>query len=133
MIKRFLKRDADDPGSSGSLQDLSFLLIIFFLVIAGFNVNKGFLMHLPEKSKPRIVQTIDLMKCLLNADGTVLLDGQIVDSESFKEKVLDKQKEHPNMTFFLMINPEAKYQDVINIIHDVRKLEVENFSFKMEN
>ena len=70
------KRKIDDPGSSGSLNDLSFLLIIFFIVIAGFNVNKGFLLTLPEKSKPRIVMTQDLMKCTLNSDGALLMDGK---------------------------------------------------------
>ena len=131
MIKRFMKHTADDPGSSGSLQDLSFLLIIFFIVIAGFNVNKGFLMNLPEKTKPRIVQTTDLMKCVLQNDGTILLDGKIVNDDEFTESVVQKQQEQPNMTFFLQIAPDASYQNVINVIHDVRKSNVENFSFKM--
>ena len=51
MIKRFVRHNVEDAGSSGSLNDLSFLLIIFFIVIAGFNVNKGFLLNLPSKEK----------------------------------------------------------------------------------
>lgn len=131
-IKRFMKHSADDPGSSGSLQDLSFLLIIFFIVIAGFNVNKGFLMNLPEKAKPRIVQTEDLMKCVLNADGSIILDGKVVSHEEFEKIISEKKAVQPNMTFFLQIAPETPYQNVINMIHDVRHLNVENFSFKMQ-
>lgn len=131
-IKRFMKHSSDDPGSSGSLQDLSFLLIIFFIVIAGFNVNKGFLMNMPEKAKPRIVQSNDLIKCVLNADGSILLDGKAVDTARFEKIVSEKKQAQPNMTFFLLIAPDAPYQNVINLIHEVRRLHVENFSFKME-
>ena len=52
MIKRPPRRNIEDSSSSGALNDLSFLLIIFFIVIAGFNVNKGFLLNLPSKEKP---------------------------------------------------------------------------------
>ena len=53
MIKRLTRRNLEDAGSSGPLNDLSFLLIIFFIVIAGFNVNKGFLLNLPSISCQR--------------------------------------------------------------------------------
>ena len=66
MIKRFMKRAPDDSSSSGALNDLSFLLIIFFIVIAGFNVNKGFLLNLPSKEKPLIVNNEDIIKCSLS-------------------------------------------------------------------
>lgn len=131
MIKRF-KRQSDDPGSSGSLQDLSFLLIIFFIVIAGFNVNKGFLMNLPSKEKPRIVQKNELLKCSLTSNGEIILDGQTVSREELMEKVSAKLQKTPGLTFLLKISPDAKYQSVIDMIYDIRELNVENFSFKME-
>jgi len=87
MIKLKERRKPDDPGDSGSLNDLSFLLIVFFLVIAGFNVNKGFLMQIPEKDKPRLVNLEDLVKCELSADGTVSLDGAAVTAEQLEAKI----------------------------------------------
>lgn len=131
MIKRFLKRKSDDPGDSGALNDLSFLLIIFFIAIAGFNVNKGFLMDLPARDKPRIVQTDDLMKCTLDSAGTLFLDGKSATLADIEIAIQNKKAKHPNMTFLLTIDPDTQYQAVVNIIHEVRKLEVENFSFKM--
>ena len=69
MIKRFSRHNIEDAGSSGSLNDLSFLLIIFFIVIAGFNVNKGFLLNLPSKDKPIVVNTQDILKCSISGEG----------------------------------------------------------------
>ena len=76
MIRRQPRRNIEDSSSSGALNDLSFLLIIFFIVIAGFNVNKGFLLNLPSKDKPIVVNTNDILKCELDESGALFLDGQ---------------------------------------------------------
>ena len=131
MIKRFMKHAPDDSSSSGALNDLSFLLIIFFIVIAGFNVNKGFLLNLPVKDKPRIVKTEDLLKCSLKADGSIILDGSLVSLEELKTKVEEKKSQWPNMTFLLLIDEEAEYQNVIDIVYEIKQQKIENFSFKL--
>ena len=132
MIKRFMKHAPDDSSSSGALNDLSFLLIIFFIVIAGFNVNKGFLLNLPVKDKPRIVKTDDLMKCRLTPDGSILMDDKSLSLEELRTAVSEKKAEWPNMTFLLMISPETEYQHVVDIIYEIKQLKIENFSFRME-
>ncbi|MBE6353626.1 biopolymer transporter ExbD [Treponema sp.] len=132
MIRRFIRHKVDDAGSSGSLNDLSFLLIIFFIVIAGFNVNKGFLLNLPSKDKPVTVNCNDIMKCSLCADGTLILDGDVVTLETLSKKISEKISMWPNMTFLLVINPDTSYQNVVDVISYIRKLKVENFSFRME-
>ncbi len=133
MIKRFMKHTPDDSSSSGALNDLSFLLIIFFIVIAGFNVNKGFLLNLPVKDKPRIVKTDDLMKCKLTSDGSILLDGKRVTIDGLRTSISEKKAEWPNMTFLLLIDSETEYQHVVDIIYEIKQLKVENFSFRMED
>ena len=133
MIKIKPRRTPNDPGDSGALNDLSFLLIVFFLVIAGFNINKGFLMDIPEKNKPRIVQTEDLIKCELTKDGKIIFEEQIIDKETFVDTIGTKVEAQPNMTLFLNIHPQTPYQSVIDIIYAVRFLHVENFSFKMKD
>ena len=132
MIKRFMKRAPDDSSSSGALNDLSFLLIIFFIVIAGFNVNKGFLLNLPVKDKPRIVKTDDLMKCRLQADGSILIDNKSLSLDELRTTISEKKAKWPNMTFLLLIDPDTEYQSVVNIIYEIKQQKIENFSFRME-
>lgn len=131
MIKRFMKRAPDDSSSSGALNDLSFLLIIFFIVIAGFNVNKGFLLNLPVKDKPRIVKTDDLMKCQLKSDGSIMLDNKNLSLEELRTAISEKRAEWPNMTFLLLIDPDTEYQSVVDIIYEIKQQKIENFSFKI--
>ena len=132
MIKRFMKHAPDDSSSSGALNDLSFLLIIFFIVIAGFNVNKGFLLNLPVKDKPRIVKTDDLMTCRLTPDGAILVDNKRLTLDELRTAIAEKKAEWPNMTFLLLIDSETEYQRVVDIIYEIKQLKIENFSFRME-
>lgn len=132
MIRRQPRRNVEDSSSSGALNDLSFLLIIFFIVIAGFNVNKGFLLNLPSKEKPIVVNTNDILKCELDQNGALFLDGKNIKMEELSQKISAKLKAQPNMTFLLTINPETHYQNVIDVVAAIRKLKVENFSFRMK-
>ena len=132
MIKRSPRRNVGDSSSSGALNDLSFLLIIFFIVIAGFNVNKGFLLNLPSREKPIVVNSNDILKCELDESGALFLDGKKIKMEELSRKISAKLKSQPNMTFLLTINPETHYQKVIDVISAIRKLKVENFSFRMK-
>ena len=132
MIKRFMKHAPDESSSSGALNDLSFLLIIFFIVIAGFNVNKGFLLNLPVKDKPRIVKTDDLMKCHLVADGSIMLDNKRLTLEELRTAIAEKKAEWPNMTFLLLIDGNTEYQQVVDIIYEIKQQKIENFSFKLD-
>ncbi|WP_407396530.1 ExbD/TolR family protein [Treponema sp.] len=131
MIRR-CRRGIEDAGSSGSLNDLSFLLIVFFIVIAGFNVNKGFLLNLPEKEKPRVVNSQDLMTCVLLSDGSISVKNEVMDPSALEEKIFAMKQSFPNMTFLLLVSPQCPYQRVIDVIHSVRLCGVENFSFRME-
>lgn len=128
LIKR---RSPDDPADSGALNDISFILIIFFIVIAGFTINKGFLMNLPDKEKPRVVKTEDLLVCNLDASGILSIAGTRVTAGELRRETEALQETRPNLTFLLQIHPDAEYQSVIEVIHEIRTLDVENFSFRM--
>ena len=132
MIKRFVRHKVEDAGSSGSLNDLSFLLIIFFIVIAGFNINKGFLLNLPSKEKPIVVNTEDIIKCSLLNTGVLVMDEKEIKIEELAGVIGEKLKTWPNLTFLLVIDSDCPYQNVVNVISTIRKCKVENFSFKMK-
>lgn len=121
----------DDPGGSGSMNDLSFLLIIFFIVIASFTVNKGFVLNLPDKNTPVTVLTDELVRCYLAPDGLLKFNGEEITMAELENSIKAKQSKYPNMTFLLEINPETPYQLVVDVIDQIRDMEVENFSFKM--
>jgi biopolymer transport protein ExbD len=52
---KLTRRSGQAGFDSGASSDIAFLLIIYFIVIAGFNINNGFLMNLPEKNSTRFI------------------------------------------------------------------------------
>ena len=121
-----------DIADSGALSDLAFLLIIFFIIIAVFNINKGFILELPKKNSEKIVNVEDIIKVALLENGTLLMNGSEVSSEDLERETKTVMSIRPNATFLLHIHPKTKYQEVVDIIDLVRRLEVENFSFTMK-
>jgi biopolymer transport protein ExbD len=120
-----------DIAESGALSDLAFLLIIFFIVIAVFNVNTGFLLGLPRKNTTRILNIEDIVKIDLQADGVLTYDGSPVTVPDLESIVDERLSIRPNMTLLLTISPDVPYQSVVEVVDFVRKREVENFSFRM--
>ena len=116
----------------GALNDLSFLLIIYFLVIAGFNTNMGFLINLPSKEKPRIVQKEDLLKLNLTASGDLFFLDEPLNEDALDELLKENLKVHPNLTVALSIHPDVPYQRFVDTLHIIRVQKVENFSFIMQ-
>ena len=95
-------------------------------------MNKGFLLNLPSKEKPRVVHQEDLIRCNLNKNEELVLNGKVVSIDELSKFVSEKKKLWPNLIFLLLINPDATYQSVIDVIYMVRQQKVENFSFRME-
>ncbi len=118
-------------GESATLSDLAFLLIIFFIVIAVFNINKGFLLGLPRPGSTHIVPREELLRVELTASGELLSQGIPLSIEELIQKAESLRQDRPNMTFLLRIDPETPYQRVVDVVDLVRRLDIDNFSFSM--
>lgn len=129
-LKRRSKKHLD-IANSGTLSDLAFLLIIFFIVVAVFNINKGFLLLLPKKNSVKMINAKDIIKVSLKENGALYYDGKAIVIPELETIISDNLTMFPNMTFLLSIHPEVSYQKVVYIVDMVRKLQVENFSFTM--
>lgn len=131
MKIKISRRKGIDISDSGSLSDLAFLLIVFFIVIAMFNINKGFILSLPQKNSTKILNVKDILRITLNEKGEIFLKENVVPIEEVEREIKDILTLNPNLTVLLRIHPEVNYQRVINVVESVRKLNVENFSFSM--
>lgn len=122
-------RNFDDPSNSGALNDLAFLLIIYFIVIAGFQVHQGFLLNLPQKNSATWIHREDLLHVALGPSGELSLEGEAIDRPTLETAIIDTKKQRPNLTIRLEVDPETPYGFVIGVVETVHKLQVENFSF----
>jgi len=112
--------------------DLAFLLIIYFLVIAGFNINKGFLMNLPAKDSTRMIFREDLLRFEMNNEGAVLHEDNIINIPQARTMISAAKAENPEIAVILTIDKEAKWQNVVYFVELAQDLNIEAFSFSMK-
>ena len=131
MKIKIKRRKGVDIADSGALSDLAFLLIVFFIVIAIFNINKGFILGLPQKHSTKILNIKDILRITLNENSEIVLNDEITTLLEVEAQVKEILQINPNLTVLLRIHPDVDYQSVVSIVEVVRKLDVENFSFSM--
>ena len=119
------------PGESSAASDVAFLLIIYFLVIAGFNINRGFLMNLPAKDSTRLILKDDLMRFDMDSGGSIFYEGTALSIVTAEREIRAAVAGHPNLAVVLSIDPEAPWQQVVLFVELAQKLQVDSFSFNI--
>jgi biopolymer transport protein ExbD len=129
----FRRRKKNPYEDSSALSDLAFLLIIYFIVIAGFNVNKGFLMNLPARDSTRFILKEDLLRDELDGSGRLLSQGEIRDAAAVEQEIRSALGANPNLAVVLTVDPQTPWQRVVSFVELAQKLQVDSFSFTMKD
>jgi len=126
------RRKKHSHEDTSALSDLAFLLIIYFIVIAGFNINKGFLLTLPAKDSTRMVLREELLRFELAPDGALVFQGEAVDAAFAEQAIGQGIAARPNLAVVLTIAPECPWQQVVAFVELAERLQVDSFSFTMQ-
>ena len=118
-------------AETAASSDLAFLLIIYFLVIAGFNINQGFLMNLPAKNTTRLILRDDLLRFEMDNSGKIIFEGNEVNIEAAGRRISQAVSGRPELAVVLSIDPGAPWQQVVYFVELAQKLNVESFSFNL--
>ena len=119
-------------SDSSASSDIAFLLIIYFIVIAGFNINQGFLMTLPAKDSTRLILKDDLLRFDLDGAGNLFHQGASLDYALAEREIRSAVAGHPNLAVMLTVDGRAPWQSVVSFVELAQKLEVDSFSFTMK-
>ena len=119
-------------SDSSAASDIAFLLIIYFIVIAGFNINKGFLIHLPAKDSTRLILKDDLLRFDMDGEGNLNYDDQLISITAAEKLIAAVQAENPNVAVMLSIDPQSKWQQVVTFVELAQDLRIDSFSFSMK-
>lgn len=83
----------DTEINAGSMADIAFLLLIFFLVTTTIEVDKGILVLLPpwteEEQQEVKLKERNVLSVLVNANNQLLVRGEEMDVNRLKEKVIE--------------------------------------------
>jgi biopolymer transport protein ExbD len=93
--------------NAGSMADIAFLLLIFFLVTTTIDTDKGISIKLPpmpEENQPKNdirIKERNVLQVLVNANDMLLVDGQISDIKQLKrlaKDFIDNPSKNPELS-----------------------------------
>lgn len=117
MIQFNKKTRKQATVNAGSMADIAFLLLIFFLVSTSIFDEKGIKVKLPEKQDNDIVTPIsdrNVLSLLINYNGELLMEGEQFPLRMLKSKV----KEFVLNTHKLTSLPKSPLKAIILLRHD---------------
>jgi len=129
---RLLRRKKTGFLETCAASDLAFLLIIYFLVIAGFNINKGFILNLPGKDSTRMILREELIRFDMDAQGGITYGEEIISISHARNVIQTAQKANPNIAVIITIDENAIWQNVVYFVELAQDLQVDAFSFSMK-
>lgn len=95
MVKIKKRKLGEAQIPTGSMADIAFLLLLFFLVSTNIDVDTGIGLVLPEYIPPEEREFVEISKermaaLLVNENGDVLLDGSIIAIPQIKENLKER-------------------------------------------
>ena len=134
MAKKSVKDRMSNEINAGSMADIAFLLLIFFLVTTTIDVDKGVLVKLPPWSdeEPDItkLKKRNVFSVLVNAQNQLLVRGEPTSVDELKERtkefIANPQRredlaEAPNKAIISLKNDRGtKYGTYLEIYNEVK-------------
>lgn len=109
------------------MADITFLLIIFFMVGTVFNVEKGIEMNLPQST---VQQDISEENVIISIDVNekLYLDGEPVPLEEIGNLALQKVEADPGKFVLVKSDEGVKYRSVIDVLDELLQVGITNIA-----
>jgi len=121
MFRKKKKPEAEIPTSS--MADISFLLLLFFLVTTTIDVDTGINIVLPpwiENAEQINVKSENIAAILVNEVGDVLLDEKIIGVPQIKPEIIQRIKSNPKLIVSVKTVRDTPYKIYIDVMDQLK-------------
>ena len=126
--------------------DIAFLLLIFYMVSTVFTMPQAMEINLPPEEDGVIIPESNLLTIRVDAQnrywwnlkiptmenlpqllpsgpGTSDTLSYVLDSDSLRSLLVDRNRENPRLNTLILINRKATYEDMVNILDEIDFIE----------
>ena len=106
---------------TSSMADIAFLLLIFFLVTTTIDMDKGLGMVLPAEGEEMEINKKNILNCLINSTGNLLLGGEAVDIKNLARAVRQKIAQNDKLVISVKAHNASRYEDYVRVIDQLKQ------------
>jgi biopolymer transport protein ExbD len=118
---------------TSSMADIAFLLLIFFLVTTTIDMDKGLGMVLPAEGEEIEISKKNILNCLINSSGNVLLGGEGIEIRNLSKTVRQKLAANEKLVISVKAHKAAKYKDYVAVIDQLKRANATRVSIAESN
>ena len=131
MAKKRRFKGGEIPTSS--MADIAFLLLIFFLVTTTIDMDKGLGMVLPAEGEEIEINKKNILNCLINSTGNILLGGEVVNIRNLSKTVRQKLAENDKLIISVKAHKASNYLDYVKVIDQLKQANATRISIAESN
>ena len=136
MARRVRKDDDEAQIDMTPMLDVTFIMLIFFIVTASFTKESGIDLagskndqnNPPPPNSKNVAIVIDITN-----DGTVVMEGRDVDPRSVEANVQRLLAENPEAGVIVRAGAQAQSQVMVTVVDQARKAGVGNVTVSERN
>jgi biopolymer transport protein ExbD len=121
MTMKIQKKEVPSEIFTGSMADISFLLIIYFMITSAFSATRGLDFALPEDTQTPEIKQEDSIDVHVLRGGAIEVDGEGRSLEGLLPYIAEKLKQNPDKPVILRTDPDATYGDMITVFDELRQ------------
>ena len=112
--------------------DVVLVLLIIFMVTAGFIVNKGVTIELPQAATAEQLQLQRNFNILVSKDGAILLDGTPMDVDTLKVRGAAAKAKGEKVVAMISADKGVVYSYVVGVMDALRSVGIGDFALQLE-
>jgi len=131
---KFTKKKVSEEIFTGSMADITFLLIIFFMVTNTFSATRGLDFALPKEEKnPPQIEREESVLIEVRPGGSFFVDGKPMAAGAILDYLRPKLAINQTKPVIIRPDPESSYGDMVKVYDVLRGgkdqgVEVKNIS-----
>ena len=118
---------------TSSMADIAFLLLIFFLVTTTIDMDKGLGMVLPAEGEEIEISKKNIINCLINSTGNVLLGGEGIEIRDLSKSIRQKLAENDKLIISVKAHKSTSYKDYFAVIDQLKTANATRISIAESN
>lgn len=120
-----IKRDTNKaPGIPiSSMSDISFLLLIFIMVLTLINYRREIKIEYPEASYYEVVHEEKNLEIWIDEEGAVFYKGEVISLTELEKVIVDSIVEKPGIRIHILADKRTKYKNIDGIMNILRLLQ----------